>query len=206
MLLLMVGLVTGLLVAVPHSAVAQNLRTCSESSARDKNGTFSGLPKVELLRNGREVRLLESLRYVDPCGATWESPQGSVVDGASIPRVAWSIVGGPLEGAYRDASVIHDVACVEKTKVWELVHEAFYFGMLARGVEWWKAKVMYAAVYHFGPRWADPVTKTRPPRKKLRERDFQKLAESIQLRESATTLSDTPPMTLDDIESWMPPR
>lgn len=70
------------------------------------------------------------------------------------PRFAWSIIGGPFEGKYRKASVIHDVTCVEKARPWQEVHLAFYEAMLADGVGEKKAKVMYAAVYHRGPRWA----------------------------------------------------
>jgi hypothetical protein len=79
------------------------------------------------------------------------------VDGASIPKFAWSIIGGPFEGKYRDASVIHDVACVARSAPWEYVHLVFYYAMLASGVDKTTAKIMYAAVYHFGPRW-DPLT------------------------------------------------
>ena len=59
----------------------------------------------------RKMTLVEPFAYVDPEGVKWDAPKGSVVDGASIPRLAWTIVGGPFEGRYRKASAIHDVAC-----------------------------------------------------------------------------------------------
>src|SRR5262245_19425098 len=60
--------------------------------------------------DGRTMTLLGELRYTDPHGEEWIAPIGSIVDGASIPRYLWSIMGGPFEGKYRNASVLHDVA------------------------------------------------------------------------------------------------
>lgn len=103
--------------------------------------------------DGRTMKLMEAYAYIDPEGIRWEAPAGAEIDGASIPKQAWSIVGGPYEGLYRFASVIHDVACDEKKRPWEDVHLAFYYGMRASGVEEIRAKVMWAAVNEFGPRW-----------------------------------------------------
>ena len=116
-------------------------------------GKFTGMANVEFLPDGRGMRLTKDFSYTDPAGGTWMAPAGSVVDGASIPKFAWSLIGGPFEGKYRDASVIHDIACIKKDRPWELVHLAFYNAMLASGVDRTSARIMYAAVYHFGPRW-----------------------------------------------------
>ena len=116
-------------------------------------GHYEGTVQTEWLRDGRRMRLLAPVSYFDPKGKQWVAPKDWVIDGASIPQPAWSFSGGPFEGKYRDASVIHDVGCDRKTDPWEEVHEVFYYGMLASGVESWRAKIMYAAVYHFGPRW-----------------------------------------------------
>lgn len=120
-------------------------------------GRFSGTPKVELLDNGRELRLLEDFAYVDQNGKSWAAPKDSVVNGASIPRAFWSIIGGPLEGQYRNASIIHDVGCERMAESWQGVHLAFYHACRCGGVGESKAKLMYAAVYHFGPRWTQKV-------------------------------------------------
>jgi hypothetical protein len=126
-------------------------------------GRYVGKVQTEWLDNDdRRMRLLTPFSYVDPKGNTWTAPAGWVIDGASIPVFAWSVVGGPFNGKYRDASVIHDVACDQKAQPWEVVHEAFYWAMMASGVEPWRAKVMYAAVYHFGPRWPRLVTVSVP--------------------------------------------
>jgi hypothetical protein len=74
-------------------------------------GTFDGKVQAEWLPDGRSMRLLAPFTYTDPNGAVWEAPAGAVVDGASIPRFAWSVTGGPFTGKYRNASVIHDVTC-----------------------------------------------------------------------------------------------
>jgi Protein of unknown function (DUF1353) len=120
----------------------------------DENwGRFNGTIQVKFLPDGRSVQLTAPFFYTDPTGIIWDAPAGSIVDGASIPGWAWSFVGGPFEDKYRDASVIHDVACIRKNKPWEYTHLAFYYAMRAAGVSELQADIMYAAVYHFGPRW-----------------------------------------------------
>lgn len=131
--------------------------TASASLAQDY-GKYVGTVQTEWLEDGRRMRLLAPFSYFDPAGQEWPAPSGWVVDGASIPQLAWSVIGGPFEGKYRSASVSHDVGCDQKARAWEAVHEVFYWAMLASEVEMWRAKVMYAAVYHFGPRWPRVVT------------------------------------------------
>lgn len=56
---------------------------------------------------------------------------------------------------YRDASLIQDVAGDKRRALSsEQVHVAFYWAMRASGVPVVKAKIRFAAVYHFGPQWA----------------------------------------------------
>src|SRR5262245_30471791 len=71
-------------------------------------GKFLDELNVSLSGDGRRMTLLNDYRFRDPKGEIWLAKQGSIVDGASIPRVFWSIIGGPLNGPYRNASVIHD--------------------------------------------------------------------------------------------------
>jgi hypothetical protein len=99
------------------------------------------------------MTLLDSFEYVDPARLAWEAPKGHKIDGASIPQVFWTFVGGPFEGKYRNASVVHDYECDVKRRPWRAVHRMFYNASRCGGTEETKAKVMYAAVYHFGPRW-----------------------------------------------------
>ena len=118
-------------------------------------GKYEGAIRTEW-QPGRKMRLLEDTRYIDPKGVVWLAPKGWSVDGASIPQAFWCTVGGPFEDNYRDASVFHDVACDQRTARWQDVHYMFYTGMRCSGVDDEKAKIMYAAVYRFGPRWSDP--------------------------------------------------
>lgn len=119
-----------------------------------KLGHFTHPLRVEVLPDGRLMQLLEPFGFVDPAGKTWQVPQGAKVDGASIPRVLWTLVGGPFEGKYRDASVVHDFYCDTRTEPWQAVHRVFFDGMLAAGVGMTRAKLMYSAVYLQGPRWS----------------------------------------------------
>ena len=116
-------------------------------------GMFQGRVVAKWNDDGRTMTLQERFTYLAPDSGRWEAPAGAIVDGASIPRFAWTFIGGPFEGKYRNASVIHDVACIERRRPWQTVHYAFYTGMRACRVTLATAKIMYAAVYHFGPRW-----------------------------------------------------
>ena len=102
------------------------------------------------------MRLTEPFTYIDGRGKQWLAPSGAEVDGASIPRAFWTLVGGPFEGQYRNASVIHDVACRQRTETSDDVHLMFYNACRCGGVPEQKAKALYLAVYHFGPQWTLP--------------------------------------------------
>lgn len=121
-------------------------------------GKFSGMPVVQLLDEGRNARVVEEFSFTDAAGLRWVVPKGTVVDGASIPQPFWTLIGGPWEGAYRDASIIHDYYCDRRSRTWKSVHRVFYEGMSARNVDPLKAKLMYYAVYRFGPRWEKVTT------------------------------------------------
>jgi hypothetical protein len=127
-------------------------RATTRSAARF--GRYDGSPpQVVLLPDGRLVRLLAALTYLQADGTRWPVPAGVELDGASIPRFLWSLIGGPFEGRYRDASIIHDHYCVVRTRSWRDTHRMFYDAMRSSGESMPKAKIMYYAVYRFGPRW-----------------------------------------------------
>lgn len=135
-----------------------------------QDGQFHGRVVVEWLQTeagpDRDMRLVERFAFRDPSGSEWSVPVGAVVNGASIPRVLWTLVGSPFVGNYRRASVVHDHFCAVKTRPWQTVHRMFYNAMLAGGVSVSRAKTMYAAVYGEGPRWDSSGTpqhsETRP--------------------------------------------
>ena len=113
----------------------------------------SGPVQAEWLSDGRKMRLLTEVRYVAPDGTRWAAPSSWIVDGASIPQACWSIVGGPYEGKYREASVLHDYACDKKLATSQAAARMFYNAMRCSRVPKAKAKAMFYAVYHFGPQW-----------------------------------------------------
>ena len=103
-------------------------------------GQFEGDLVLKALPDGRNMQLVHPFNYIDSRNVPWPVPAGTIVDGASIPRVFWSIVGAPYTGKYRDASVIHDYYCETHSRHWKAVHKVFYDGMLARGVNPFRPK------------------------------------------------------------------
>ena len=82
-----------------------------EASHAQKYGFFTGVVQCEWLRHDdddRHVMLLQPFSYTDPNHQYWHVPKGESVDGASIPRWLWILIGAPYVGDYREASVIHD--------------------------------------------------------------------------------------------------
>ena len=130
-----------LAVALATSALAGEFGDCSESI------------KAEWSDDGRTMTLLADYTYVDDHGKRWFASTGEVIDGASIPPFLWSLVGGPYEGPYREASVPHDVECRSQGQDWRAVHRMFYNLMRCSEVADTRAKIMYGTVYHCGPRW-----------------------------------------------------
>ena len=90
--------------------------------------------------------LTQDFSFSDPNGFSWTTPKGHTVNGASIPRWAWTIIGSPFTGPYFPASVIHDHYVCERTRTAHDTHRNFYYGMRANGVPWAKAQAMYWAV------------------------------------------------------------
>ena len=150
-------------------------------------GAFEGQVLASWHDDGRTMTLLEPFAYVDPATARWLAPQGSEVNGASIPQAFWSVIGGPFAGRFRNASVVHDVACVERAAAWEDVHWMFYEACRCGGVGVAKAKLMYYAVWQFGPRWEIETT--------LLVRDEQ------EVRVTSPRDITPPPATLADVKA-----
>jgi hypothetical protein len=125
-------------------------------------GYFSGTIDTRWEADGRTMTLLNELRYTDPKGVVWIAPAGSKVDGASLPKAFWSIIGGPFEGKYRNASVLHDVAYDEKSRPWQEVDRMFYNAMRCAGVGSVQAKTLYYALYRHGRHWKFAIKKAKP--------------------------------------------
>jgi hypothetical protein len=118
-------------------------------------GVFSPGPDGRFVSGSQrpKFRLLAPFGFKDPNGRVWEVPAGVEVDGASIPRAFWTVIGGPFEGNYLNASVVHDHFCRVRTRTAQDTHRTFYYGMRAQGVSEAQAKKMFWAVTTFGPNW-----------------------------------------------------
>lgn len=147
-----IAFVAGIVVGI-FLAASGLLAPIPERSDAKPWGEFPVAAQVELLDDGREVKLLENFVYLDPRGRAWVAEKELRVDGASIPQMFWTVTGGPFEGLYRNASIVHDAGCKGMTDPWQDVHRMFYEACRCGGVPESQAKTLYAAVYHFGPRW-----------------------------------------------------
>ena len=125
--------------------------------------SFSGAIQAEFVLpakpddNFRDMKLLNAITYVDPRGVKWEVPAGYVTNGASVPWGLWNIVGGPYDGPYRDAAVVHDYYTEFKLRSWEDTHRMYYEASIARGISETRAGVMYAGLLVGADRWNAPA-------------------------------------------------
>ncbi|PHR85875.1 MAG: hypothetical protein COA78_38715 [Blastopirellula sp.] len=135
------------------SVTGSNLTTSTATAAENEFGQFLEPLEMRVESDGKTFTLTKDFGYIDAQGKQWDAPTGSRVDGATIPRLLYTVVGSPMTGKYRMASVVHDVACIQKTEPWKETHRMFYEACRCGGVGDSKAKMMYWAVYHFGDRW-----------------------------------------------------
>ena len=113
--------------------------------------------------SGRTRILHANFGFEDADGLRWRANKGDITDGASIPGIFVPFIGDPFDDRFVKAAVIHDRYCDRKHNVrpWRNTHRMFYDALLAAGVPTGRAKVMYYAVYTFGPRW-DKLSKGAP--------------------------------------------
>jgi hypothetical protein len=139
-----------------------------------------------------EFRLVEDYAYVAADGRKWVVPKGTVVNGASIPKAFWSVVGGPWSGEYRNATVLHDYMCETRNESSDFTHRLFYEALRANGVSLALAKIMYYAVREGGPKW-DITTRLIEPRvirDDVTEEEVKKIISEVALEDP----------TLDEID------
>ncbi len=84
---------------------------------------FIGTP-LTLWDGERDMELMEDFGFIDGSGKTWLAPKGSFLNGATIPKPLWSIIGCPYVGPYRYASIIHDYFVGEGTNPEPISHQA----------------------------------------------------------------------------------
>lgn len=148
-------------------------------------GRYSGPLRCEFLDDGRQMRVLEKFSFYCKEREHWLVPAGAQTDGASIPQALWSILGGPFEGKYRNAAVVHDYYCDVRVRRWQDVHRMFYHAMRASRVSAKRAKLMYFGVRLGGPRWSDQaIANSRLPKPPLSdETQLKYLRENRQMLE-----------------------
>jgi hypothetical protein len=157
-------------------------------------GEYKGEAVLSMLPDGRNMQLLKPFSYVDPKGQTWNVPAGTKTDGASIPRILW-LTYPPFTGKYRQAAVVHDYYCQLRSRTWKDTHKVFYEAMLTSGVPEKTAKIMYGAVYGFGPRWGTRSEQRAP----AAERHPSPVAQTQLLRDLEAWIARDNP-SAEDIE------
>ncbi len=94
--------------------------------------------------------LLADFSFTDPDGKVWKAPEGyDQMNGASIPRPLWSLIGSPYTGDYRRASIVHDFACdqAQKDRSKRLAADRmFYHACREGGCSIWQATLLYIGV------------------------------------------------------------
>ena len=92
---------------------------------------------------------------------------GQFTDGASIPRIFWSIIGNPYEPDYSAAAFVHDCLYCSQLLRRRQADKVFYKILLST-TEKYKAKILYLAVRCFG--WIAWRNKSAKSIEKAREK------------------------------------
>lgn len=138
-------------------------------------GVFSGDPQAVWLSEpqaDRRMELLEAFTFTDASGRVWDAPKKHKVDGASIPRALWTLVGSPYTGDYRRASILHDVNCDRHPKDGpdrRAGDEMFYAACRAGGCGRLEAKLLFLGV-RLGSSWAGKGLRAAGSEDKVRMR------------------------------------
>ena len=116
-------------------------------------GFFTGEPKTLWLNQpgdaDRKMQLLADYSYTDWADKSWMTPAKYVIDGASIPRALWTLVGSPYCGLYRRASIVHDKACddaVNDSAARKRADKMFYQACRDGGCSKRQAAILYIGV------------------------------------------------------------
>jgi hypothetical protein len=158
----LLGLIAALAACASHQKSDAASGAEPGRSAGSKCGYYSGDPILKWNSDGLTMTVMSEFSYTDPYGLVWDAPAGSVTDGASIPRYLWSVIGGPFEGQYRNASILHDVAYEKHNRPWKDCDRMFYYAMRCSGVNAAQAKTMYYALFKFGHHWKFPIKRAKP--------------------------------------------
>ncbi len=157
---------------------------------RAEAGEFIGSLKLEDVAGSpgdewhSEFKLIEDYSYKDNDGVIRTAPAETIVNGASIPKAIWGIFGGPWSGKYRNASVIHDWMCQDRTEPSDLTHEIFYDALIDSGVKKSTAGTMYYAVYYFGPEWTVGASDFNSAYEEVNEEELKNVRDILIMKEN----------------------
>ena len=113
--------------------------------------SFTKHPALRLLPDGESWEVAESFEYhvgSEDSNEIIKVPKGFITDGASIPKIFWSIIGGPW-GKYGYAAVVHDYLYYKHIYTRRRSDQIFLEAMEVLGVSKWKRNTMYVAVRMF---------------------------------------------------------
>ncbi|SCX28616.1 hypothetical protein DSM25558_4518 [Agrobacterium sp. DSM 25558] len=122
-------------------------------TANERNCFTGKFGLVDILGDPDHKQLEADFGYIDANGVGWQTNKATKTDGASIPPLLRPFVGSSWEESYIRAAVIHDWYCDRHVRTWKQTHRVFYDAMLSSGLQKPKAKLLFYAVYAFGPRW-----------------------------------------------------
>jgi hypothetical protein len=139
------------------------------------HGDFSKNPPRTLwlteAKADRHMQLLTEFWFRDPDNRLWTTPVHYKIDGASIPKPLWSLVGSPYTGDYRRASIVHDKACDDAAgdqAARRAADRMFYHACREGGCSVVEATLLYigvriGALTPLVPAWQE-ASKTEEPR------------------------------------------
>jgi len=94
--------------------------------------------------------LLQENEFIIPDHGIVAVKPGFKFDGASIPKLFWSLVGSPFTGKYQRPALLHDALYGAEIFPRKICDEIFLEYMKEEGVGWWKRNLMWIAVRSFG--------------------------------------------------------
>lgn len=98
----------------------------------------------------RKRELWQTFSYTNREGIEYTIPKGFSCDGASIPKVFWSLIGSPFTGRYAKAAWLHDWLYRTQPVSRQEADLLFIEAMKELGVSWLKRKAMHRFVRIFG--------------------------------------------------------
>jgi hypothetical protein len=110
---------------------------------------FTGELDITPNRSERLARINQPFLYAsDLLGFTLTIPKNFLTDGASVPRLFWSIL--PPWGDYGKAAIVHDYLYRWQRTPKAVADKVLLEGMWVLGCAFWEYAAIYLAVHWFG--------------------------------------------------------